>query len=525
MRLPLGILSGVGFIGAGAILRKDGLVTRPDHGRHRCGFVTVIGLCAGGGQLALAALRHRARFRHPDRHEGARAAPAAQAARLGCRSDETAPAAQAEASARTAAMLERLDGLDCRIRRAGTQAQAESGALRRRFDLSWDRARPRTIRSSRRSHGVRARQRRLGRAGRSGSDGHGRRRAARRLLRAGLETWPLAACKYAAAGLHQLRLGLRCEAIHSMRRRPEPDPAAGGRPRGRHARPTRKHPLGFGRCELLLRDAGGPPRSFIVGGLASAAVGALRLKVHRSPVEHGGVVHRGAADLGRDRDHRAEGPSIGTIERRGRPGTLLRWMRRDRAARAAAGGDRGSPRRWAGSSPPLLAGVARARHRRAGLRRVRRHRRGPDPDGQRGLRDGKDQVADRRRIGAREHPARDAGLARAPARGGARDLAGGAALVGRARGGRAGGAAPASERQRAGAHHQRDRAGAARVVSARAGSTSSPSCTSTGVIRSEPPRPPAAQCAFATEAALAARGSPGSAAVAPLVCQPPPSAL
>lgn len=53
MRLPLGILSGIGFIGAGAILRKDGLV----HGVTTAAtiwFVTVLGLLFGGGLLRLA---------------------------------------------------------------------------------------------------------------------------------------------------------------------------------------------------------------------------------------------------------------------------------------------------------------------------------------------------------------------------------------------------------------------------------------------------------------------------------------
>jgi putative Mg2+ transporter-C (MgtC) family protein len=52
MRLPLGILSGMGFIGAGAILRRDGLI----HGVTTAAtlwFVTVVGLCLGGGQLQL----------------------------------------------------------------------------------------------------------------------------------------------------------------------------------------------------------------------------------------------------------------------------------------------------------------------------------------------------------------------------------------------------------------------------------------------------------------------------------------
>ncbi len=52
MRLPLGILSGMGFIGAGAILRRGdrvlGITTAAT-----LWFVTVMGLCFGGGQLAL----------------------------------------------------------------------------------------------------------------------------------------------------------------------------------------------------------------------------------------------------------------------------------------------------------------------------------------------------------------------------------------------------------------------------------------------------------------------------------------
>jgi len=52
MRLPLGILSGMGFIGGGAILRKDSLVLGVTTAA-TLWFVTVIGLCFGGGQLGL----------------------------------------------------------------------------------------------------------------------------------------------------------------------------------------------------------------------------------------------------------------------------------------------------------------------------------------------------------------------------------------------------------------------------------------------------------------------------------------
>jgi putative Mg2+ transporter-C (MgtC) family protein len=52
MRLPLGILSGMGFIGAGAILRK-GNVVRGITTAATLWFVTVMGLCFGGGQIGL----------------------------------------------------------------------------------------------------------------------------------------------------------------------------------------------------------------------------------------------------------------------------------------------------------------------------------------------------------------------------------------------------------------------------------------------------------------------------------------
>lgn len=53
MRLPLGILSGIGFIGAGVILRHNGGVTGVTTAASLW-FVTVDGLCIGGGQIGLA---------------------------------------------------------------------------------------------------------------------------------------------------------------------------------------------------------------------------------------------------------------------------------------------------------------------------------------------------------------------------------------------------------------------------------------------------------------------------------------
>ena len=52
MRLPLGILSGMGFIGAGAIVRRGDLVEGITTAA-TLWYVTVMGLCFGGGQLAL----------------------------------------------------------------------------------------------------------------------------------------------------------------------------------------------------------------------------------------------------------------------------------------------------------------------------------------------------------------------------------------------------------------------------------------------------------------------------------------
>ena len=52
MRLPLGILTGMGFIGAGAVFRKDGMISGVTTAA-MLWFVTVVGLCFGGGQYGL----------------------------------------------------------------------------------------------------------------------------------------------------------------------------------------------------------------------------------------------------------------------------------------------------------------------------------------------------------------------------------------------------------------------------------------------------------------------------------------
>jgi putative Mg2+ transporter-C (MgtC) family protein len=55
MRLPLGILTGVGFIGAGAIVRKGDMVLGITTAA-TLWFATVVGLCLGGGQLILGSV-------------------------------------------------------------------------------------------------------------------------------------------------------------------------------------------------------------------------------------------------------------------------------------------------------------------------------------------------------------------------------------------------------------------------------------------------------------------------------------
>src|SRR6202044_1527568 len=73
MRLPLGILSGMGFIGAGAILRRGDMVLGVTTAA-TLWFVTVIGLCFGGGQIALglaglaSGVAILAGLRHFERH-------------------------------------------------------------------------------------------------------------------------------------------------------------------------------------------------------------------------------------------------------------------------------------------------------------------------------------------------------------------------------------------------------------------------------------------------------------------------
>lgn len=133
MRLPLGILSGMGFIGAGAILRRDGLVTGITTAA-TLWFATMIGLCAGGGQFALAVLGTVLGFAIlAGLKQLEQQLPHRRHASLSI--DETR--GEAGGTPRTAAMLDRLAILRCRIRLTGTQCHASTGGICRRFEVDW----------------------------------------------------------------------------------------------------------------------------------------------------------------------------------------------------------------------------------------------------------------------------------------------------------------------------------------------------------------------------------------------------
>jgi putative Mg2+ transporter-C (MgtC) family protein len=129
MRLPLGILSGVGFIGAGSILRKDGFV----HGLTTAAtlwFVTVIGLCAGGGQIALAidglvlglvVLWGLGRLEHK--------LPRSKRASLTFAYD---PQTHARSE-----LVERLTRHGCQVESSGLQQRDEGRLVEERFDIHW----------------------------------------------------------------------------------------------------------------------------------------------------------------------------------------------------------------------------------------------------------------------------------------------------------------------------------------------------------------------------------------------------
>jgi putative Mg2+ transporter-C (MgtC) family protein len=129
MRLPLGILSGVGFIGAGAILRRDGLVKGLTTAA-TLWFVTVIGLCAGGGQIALAVtgavlglivLQTLGRLEDwlPFNHRGWLTVQYARAS--GERDD----------------LLARVKQQRCHIASRELRLDPESGLLQERFEVRW----------------------------------------------------------------------------------------------------------------------------------------------------------------------------------------------------------------------------------------------------------------------------------------------------------------------------------------------------------------------------------------------------
>ncbi len=132
----------------------------------------------------------------------------------------------------------------------------------------------------------------------------------------------VAACKYAAAAWTNSGSAF-AEAIHSSADCLNQLLLIVGT-RAATARPDADHPLGFGRVTYFYAMLVAT-QIFIVGGLASAAVGAYRL-AHASGVEHGSVVIAVLVVSGVI-ESLALKASIDSIERRGRPMALLRWMR------------------------------------------------------------------------------------------------------------------------------------------------------------------------------------------------------
>jgi putative Mg2+ transporter-C (MgtC) family protein len=129
MRLPLGILSGVGFIGAGAILRKDGLITGLTTAA-TLWFVTVVGLCAGAGQVALAVIGIvLGMFVLGVLTEVERRLPRNLRASLTIRYDP--------ATGERAQWLDELKRLRCRVASRGLRADPANGVLEERFQVHW----------------------------------------------------------------------------------------------------------------------------------------------------------------------------------------------------------------------------------------------------------------------------------------------------------------------------------------------------------------------------------------------------
>lgn len=129
MRLPLGILTGVGFIGAGAILRKDGLVTGLTTAA-TLWFVTMIGLCAGGGQIALAALGTALGLAILSGLKSAES-------RLPHKRRAHLIVQQEVESAATLALLDELRRHRCNVKMIGARFALDTALLEKHFELHW----------------------------------------------------------------------------------------------------------------------------------------------------------------------------------------------------------------------------------------------------------------------------------------------------------------------------------------------------------------------------------------------------
>lgn len=137
MRLPLGILTGVGFIGAGAIVRRNDLVLGVTTAA-TIWFVTVVGLCFGGGQLWLGvvgtilALLVLSALRVVEMHMRQK-----QVATLIIRAAATGPGTADLCNRLRAAGLVVTKVREMHNRYPGGGEQATGGVVTRQFSLRW----------------------------------------------------------------------------------------------------------------------------------------------------------------------------------------------------------------------------------------------------------------------------------------------------------------------------------------------------------------------------------------------------
>ncbi|TCR87664.1 MgtC/SapB family protein [Rhizobium sp. BK376] len=127
LRFPLGILTGVGFIGGGAILKRGDLVTGVTTAA-TLWIVTAIGLCVGGGQIILGCVGAVVGFLvlSPFKWLDEKL-PRRQKARMVISSK----------TGRVADLIAALQSIGCRARFMEKRRSSEKGVLLLTYELKW----------------------------------------------------------------------------------------------------------------------------------------------------------------------------------------------------------------------------------------------------------------------------------------------------------------------------------------------------------------------------------------------------